>query len=618
MAMTMRRQHHVASPTSATAARCRAFGYDWLDRLTSASTSAVGQQVNTSRSYSYDAIGNITNMAGSAYSYGATQPHAVTAAHGNSYGYDSNGNQTNRTIAGTAYTQIFDRENRLVEIKEGSTVLATFVYDADGNRVVGTVDSVETFYIAGIYEWVAGSNAPATLTESNETVTTARDLTAVTSIDFGPAYTISSGGDVDATVSTAGTITLKPGFSVTGGGLFHAVATTLSVSRSTTYYSGPGGVVAFRRSGYDVDNGVFYLLRDHLGSSSVIVDSSGAVVSNEYYFPYGGNRGAAAHSELTTKRFTGQYHEAGLPGGEGLSYYNARWYDAQVGRFVSADTIVPKPMDPQAFNRMAYVLNSPLRFIDPTGHIFDDFGGLGSPLHDPGPPGGSEGKIDVFIEKAAGRRKSQGARYGDLPQNIRKRISRSDFRKLGRNFEDRVHWRQNMQDAVPLTKDVLKELWLCPLALGTCPSSQEWSGSLDLGGFWGPAVVARGTISIAFDSDTGVALILAKGVGGSTPTINAGPGITMSNAPSINDWNGDSVAFGGSADVGLGVMGELILFTNNQTGQTYQSLGISGVGSVPDPLIGSVHTTYEHTTTVWSINFIDTMFLPIEWILSED
>ena len=107
----------------------QSFGYDWLDRLTSASTNALGTgQYN--HSYSYDAIGNITNMAGSAYSYGATQPHAVTAAHGNNYSYDANGNQTTRTISGTAYTQVFDRENRLIEIKEGSTVLGTFVYDA--------------------------------------------------------------------------------------------------------------------------------------------------------------------------------------------------------------------------------------------------------------------------------------------------------------------------------------------------------------------------------------------------------------------------------------------------------------------------------------------------------
>ncbi|MCB0045348.1 MAG: hypothetical protein KDD92_07960 [Caldilineaceae bacterium] len=58
----------------------------------------------------------------------------------------------------------------------------------------------------------------------------------------------------------------------------------------------------------------------------------------------------------------GQYHEAGLLGGEGLSYYNARWYDAQLGRFVSADTLVPDPGNPQDLNRLAYVRNNPLRF----------------------------------------------------------------------------------------------------------------------------------------------------------------------------------------------------------------------------------------------------------------
>jgi hypothetical protein len=47
----------------------------------------------------------------------------------------------------------------------------------------------------------------------------------------------------------------------------------------------------------------------------------------------------------------------------------ARWYDAYIARFVSADTIVPDPGNPQDLNRYAYVRNSPLRFIDPSGHF---------------------------------------------------------------------------------------------------------------------------------------------------------------------------------------------------------------------------------------------------------
>ncbi|NJN84686.1 MAG: RHS repeat-associated core domain-containing protein, partial [Caldilineaceae bacterium] len=151
---------------------------------------------------------------------------------------------------------------------------------------------------------------------------------------------------------------------------------------STSYYAGPGGQVALRRSGYASGNGLFTLLRDHLNSSSVLVDEAGVVVERAYYLSFGGNRGDP-FTDLTTRRFTGQYHERGLPGGEGLSYYGARWYDPQLGRFVSADTIIPDPTYPQTFNRYAYVLNNPLKLIDPSGHIAESFDRM---LEDPGAP----------------------------------------------------------------------------------------------------------------------------------------------------------------------------------------------------------------------------------------
>ena len=43
-----------------------------------------------------------------------------------------------------------------------------------------------------------------------------------------------------------------------------------------------------------------------------------------------------------------------------LIYMNARWYDPQIGRFVSADTIVPQASNPQSYNRYSYVLGSPM------------------------------------------------------------------------------------------------------------------------------------------------------------------------------------------------------------------------------------------------------------------
>jgi hypothetical protein len=47
---------------------------------------------------------------------------------------------------------------------------------------------------------------------------------------------------------------------------------------------------------------------------------------------------------------------------------NARWYLPYINRFISADTIVPDPTNPQSYNRYSYTRNNPVNFTDPTGH----------------------------------------------------------------------------------------------------------------------------------------------------------------------------------------------------------------------------------------------------------
>jgi len=58
-----------------------------------------------------------------------------------------------------------------------------------------------------------------------------------------------------------------------------------------------------------------------------------------------------------------------------LYFYNARWYDPTLRRFVQADTIVPEPGNPQSLNRYSYVLNNPLVYIDPSGRDLMIVGG---------------------------------------------------------------------------------------------------------------------------------------------------------------------------------------------------------------------------------------------------
>jgi RHS repeat-associated protein len=81
------------------------------------------------------------------------------------------------------------------------------------------------------------------------------------------------------------------------------------------------------------------------------------------YLPFGGTRSSQG-TLGTDKLFTGQRLD-----NTGLYYYGARYYDPTIGRFISADTIVQNPYDPQTLNRYSYCLNNPLRYVDPTGHL---------------------------------------------------------------------------------------------------------------------------------------------------------------------------------------------------------------------------------------------------------
>jgi RHS repeat-associated protein len=126
---------------------------------------------------------------------------------------------------------------------------------------------------------------------------------------------------------------------------------------------------------------VEYLLTDHLGSTSLTTDSSGASVSELRYTPFGEIRYSWTANLSTTLpytptryTFTGQYSYMDDPApsarqGFGLMFYVSRWYDPSLGRFVQADTLIPESTQgTQAWDRYAYVNNSPVNYTDPSGH----------------------------------------------------------------------------------------------------------------------------------------------------------------------------------------------------------------------------------------------------------
>jgi len=127
--------NNVGNRTSLTDKRgAQAFGYDNLDRLTSASHPLLA----TPQAFAYDPVGNRTT-GGSVVNAG----NQLTADANYGYHYDDNGNLTRKTSLATGnYTQYtYDAENRLTTVKEfaaGTSTPAftsTYRYDGLGRRI---------------------------------------------------------------------------------------------------------------------------------------------------------------------------------------------------------------------------------------------------------------------------------------------------------------------------------------------------------------------------------------------------------------------------------------------------------------------------------------------------
>ena len=114
---------------------------------------------------------------------------------------------------------------------------------------------------------------------------------------------------------------------------------------------------------------VTYLAGDHLGSVSLAVRASdGAVLAQSRYTPFGVERWNSGNNALTAYGFTGQREDSYIK----LLDFGARWYDPVLGRFISADTIIPDPGNPADWDRYSYVRNNPLKYNDPSGHAVND------------------------------------------------------------------------------------------------------------------------------------------------------------------------------------------------------------------------------------------------------
>ena len=225
----------------------------------------------------------------------------------NSYSYNAYGEQTGRTLAGTAYALGFDYDGQLKSITQG-TAVTSFGYHALGRRVSRTASGTTT-----ATQYAGG--APVTEMQGSS---------------FTAAYTI--GNDL------------------------------------------------LRRNGE-------YPAFDDLGSARAETNSSGTATATQDFDAFG-NTVAGSGSTSGPYNFAGDWAYASLAcpersrgGDAGLQHVGARYYDPQVGRFASRDSMLDQIP-------YAYCAGEPNDLVDPSGHFGGPqeiggviLGGLGSALY---------------------------------------------------------------------------------------------------------------------------------------------------------------------------------------------------------------------------------------------
>ena len=144
--------------------------------------------------------------------------------------------------------------------------------------------------------------------------------------------------------------------------------------KTLTYLTGPYGVFAVVEQ-QNGEESVHFVLKDHLGSWTTITDEYGNVEREQSYDAWGNMRDPETWLNYSaTEQVAGPMFDRGYTGHEhlpafGLINMNGRMYDPVTSSFLSVDRFVQSPDNSQGFNRYAYCMYNPLRYIDPSGWL---------------------------------------------------------------------------------------------------------------------------------------------------------------------------------------------------------------------------------------------------------
>jgi RHS repeat-associated protein len=340
--------------------------------------------------YDYDDVGllehaNLPNGVVGTYTYDnadrLTGIHWVKGANTLAfvdYTLDDVGNRTQRVDGLGTHTYAYDDLYRLTSVTYPGPDDLDYTYDAVGNRLTLVDANGTTDYAYDAADRLTSMDPP-----SASPVTYSWDdngnLTARGSDSFA--------WDAEDRMTSATVSSVTTTFSYNGDGL----RDSLTVNSNTTtftwdvntsisqvlddedfrYVYGLGRVA---QVGTDAN----YYLADGLGSTMALTDDTGAVIDTYDYDVFGGERGSTG-SQDNDFTFAGEQRDEST----GLQYLRARYYDLEVGRFISRDSFPGVLHNPSSQNRFSYAHNAPTILTDASGHcisIFESLCGKNNPI----------------------------------------------------------------------------------------------------------------------------------------------------------------------------------------------------------------------------------------------
>jgi RHS repeat-associated protein len=264
-------------------------------------------------SYSYDGLDRLTSGSCTSWSH--------------TYSYDKAGNRTGKD----SVTYTVNAVNEVTALSDGTT----FSYDDNGNRIQKT---------KGNDTW-------------DYTYDFANRLTKVEENDSTIGEYVYDG---------VGNRLQKTENSITTTYIYSGINTVYEENStgSACYVYGPTGLIA-KRTTINQEYNTYYYHKDHLGSTRSVTDSSRNVVAASTYHPFGETEVEEGSEKYL---FNGKEKDS-----TELYYYGARYYDPEIGRFLTRDIIIISYLNPQGLNRYTYCKNNSLAYIDPDGKMEKKF-----------------------------------------------------------------------------------------------------------------------------------------------------------------------------------------------------------------------------------------------------